>query len=403
VSDVPKVVYLDNSATTRLDPRVAAAMRPHLEESYGNPSSLHSMGREAREAVERARAEVAGLLHARPDEIVFTGSGTEANNLALLGAVEASGAVAPHVIASAIEHPSVLEVCACLRGRGADVTLLPVGSDGIADPADLARAMRPATVLVSIMTANNVVGTLQPVAELARVARSRGALFHTDAVQAAGKIPVDVSRDGPDLLSVSAHKLHGPKGVGALFVRAGVRLEPQIHGGGQERGLRSATENVAAIAGFGCAARLAAGSRGDEAARLVNLRDRMLDAIVAEVPGAYLIGHPHLRLPGHLCIGIAGAEPEAMKLLLALDEHGFAVSTGSACSSSHAGEPSHVLTAMGFDPVRARGSLRVSLGRFNTETEALAFVDALGRVATTLRPITTRGVRTERRDTCRTR
>ncbi|MDD5307643.1 MAG: cysteine desulfurase family protein [Deltaproteobacteria bacterium] len=400
---VRPLVYLDNSATTRLDPRVAEAMRPHLEDSYGNPSSLHAMGREARAAVEEARASVAGLVNARPREIVFTGSGTEANNLALLGAVGASGAVTPHMVASAFEHPSVLEPCARLRALGADVTLLPVGGDGIVEPGELARAMRPETVLVSIMTANNVVGTLQPIAELARVARSRGALFHTDAVQAAGRVPIEVSRDDVDLLSLSAHKLHGPKGVGALFVRTGVRIAPQVHGGGQEQGLRSATENVAGIAGFGRAAEIAAAARGEEAARLVNLRDRLLEAICGSVPGAYLIGHPHRRLPGHLCIGISGLEPEAMKLLLALDEQGFAVSTGSACSSSHASEPSHVLMAMGFDPVRARGSLRITLGRFNTDEEALAFADALRRVAATLRPITTRKIPSERTEPCRTR
>jgi cysteine desulfurase len=382
-----KRVYFDNSATTPLDPRVRKAMEPFLDAAFGNPSSLHRAGREAREAVDRARRQVANLLGADAREIVFTGSGTEADNLALFGAIEASGNGDCHVIVSAIEHPAVLETCRALRNRGVEVELLPVGAEGIVDPGVLDRAMRPTTRLVSVMAANNVMGTLQPIAELGRIVRRRGALFHTDAVQAAGKVPLDVKTLPVDLLSLSAHKLYGPKGVGALYVRSGVTLEPQIRGGGQEGGLRSATENVPGIVGLGQAAEIARAEMADDAARLVGLTDRLLDGILQAVPQAYLIGHRYRRLPGHLCLGFTGLEGEAIKLLLALDELGIAVSSGSACSAHHAGEPSHVLLAIGFDPVRARGSLRVSLGRFNTATEIDYFLEVLPEAVAALRPI----------------
>ena len=379
-------IYLDHSATTPLDPRVRAAMEPFLETIFGNPSSLHSEGREAREAVERARAQVAALLGAEPAEIIFTGSGTEADNLALLGAFPAEGA-SGHMVASAIEHPAVLETCRFLEQFGAEVTLLPVNSNGIVEPESLLRVLRPQTRVVSVMAANNVVGTLQPLTELARITKRQGTLFHTDAVQAAGKIPLDVNRLPADLVSLSAHKLHGPKGVGALYVRRGVRLHPIVFGGGQERGLRSATENVAGIVGFGVAAAIAREEMAAEASRLVGLRERLLSRLRETVPQAYLIGHPFKRLPGHLCLGFAGQEGEAIKLLLALDQAGVAVSSGSACSAHHAGEPSYILTAMGFDPIRARGSLRVTLGRFTTQEEVDRFLDILVRAVASLRSV----------------
>jgi len=379
-------IYFDHSATTPLDPRVRAAMEPFLETIFGNPSSLHSEGREARDAVEGARTQVAALLGAQPAEIIFTGSGTEADNLALLGAFRPEGAPG-HVIASAIEHPAVLETCRFLEQFRAEVTLLPVTRNGIVEPESLVRALRPQTRLVSVMAANNVVGTLQPLGELASIAKRHGALFHTDAVQAAGKIPLDVDRLPADLVSLSAHKLHGPKGVGALYVRQGVRLHPIVLGGGQERGLRSATENVAGIVGFGAAAAIAREEMAAEASRLVGLRDRLLSGLRETVPHAYLIGHPFKRLPGHLCLGFRGQEGEAIKLLLALDQAGVAVSSGSACSAHHAGEPSYILTAMGFDPIRARGSLRVTLGRFSTEFEVDQFLEILARAVASLRPV----------------
>jgi cysteine desulfurase len=386
---MPEQIYLDNAATTPLDPRVALAMRPWLGERFGNASSWHWAGRQANEAVEHARRQVADLLHAAPGEIAFTASGTEADNMALVGVAEALGERDCHVITSAIEHPAILETCRYLRRRGVEITYLPVGADGIVDPAALAGALRPNTRLVSIMAANNVVGTLQPIIELGRIAREHGALFHTDAVQAVGKLPLDVHTQPMDLLSLSAHKLHGPQGVGALYVRKGVRLEPLIHGGGQEGGLRSATHNVAGIVGLGQAAEIARAEMSGEAARLLHLRDRIIEAVTALIPNAYLIGHRFQRLPGHICLGFAGQEGEAITLLLALDEAKIAVSTGSACSLHHAAEPSYVLLAMGFDPIRARGSLRVTLGRFTTEAEVERLLQVLPQAVAALRPIVT--------------
>ncbi|ACM20877.1 nitrogen fixation iron-sulfur cluster assembly cysteine desulfurase NifS [Geotalea daltonii FRC-32] len=368
-------IYFDNSATTPLDPQVRQAMSPFLDAVYGNPSSMHREGLEARQAVEYARSQVAALLGANGDEIIFTASGTEASNLALWGTVQAQ--LGCHVITTTIEHPAVLQTCRALASAGIEVTRLPVGGDGIVDPAALAVALRPTTRLVSVMAANNVVGTLQPIAELALITRNHGAVFHCDAVQAVGKIPLDMGRLPVDLLSLSAHKFHGPKGVGALYIRKGVRLSPLIHGGGQEKGLRSATENVAGIVGLGAAAAIAANGMSAETARLVCLRDRLLDRLLQRIPQAYLIGHRYRRLPGHLCLGIDGREGETIKLLMALDDAGIAVSTGSACSASHGGEPSYILSAMGYDPLRARGSLRITLGRFNTEKEVDHFIDVI--------------------------
>ncbi len=385
-------IYFDNSATTPVDPDVARAMAPWIDELYGNPSSMHRTGREAREAVERARQQVAGLINAGPSEIVFTGSGTEADNLALVGLFEAASDIPFHMVTSSIEHPAILETCRYLERRGAEVTYLGVDAYGTVDPGELASALRPHTRLVSIMTANNVVGTIQPIVEMTRLTRKHGALFHTDAVQATGRIPLDVYAQSIDLLSLSAHKIYGPKGVGALFIRRDLKLEPLMHGGGQESGRRSATENVTGIVGFGAAAEIASTSMADESSRLVRLRDRLINAVTGKIPNAYLIGHPYCRLPGHVCLGFAGQEGEAIKLLLALDEEGIAVSSGSACSSRHAAEPSYVLQAMGFDPLRARGGLRVTLGRFNTDREVDKFLDILPRVVKAMRPITTRAV-----------
>ena len=379
-------VYLDHAATTPLDPRVRHAMAPYLDDVFGNPSSLHHEGRTAHEAVEAGRAEVAALIGARPDEVIFTGSGTEADNLAVLGALGSRPGPA-HVIVSAFEHPAVLEPCRLLERRGVEVTYLPVDAEGIVHPEALAAALRPTTRLVSVMAANNVVGTVQPIAELATLARQAGALFHTDAVQGAGKLPLDVRRLPIDLLSLSAHKIHGPKGIGALFVRGGVELAPLVLGGGQERGLRSATENVAGIIGFGQAALLARVEMGEESARLVRLRDRVASTIAEQIDNAYLIGHPYRRLPGHLCFGFSGQEADAIRLLFALDDAGIAVSSGSACSAHNAGEPSYVLTAMGFDTIRARGSLRVTMGRFTSDDDVERLLDALPRAAAALTSI----------------
>ena len=258
----------------------------------------------------------------------------------------------------------------------------------------LKAALTPKTRLVSVMAANNVVGTLQPLSELAQITKAQGALFHTDAVQAVGKIPLHADALPFDFLSLSAHKLHGPKGIGALYLRQGVKIEPLVHGGGQERGIRSATENVAAIAGLGKAAEIAGVEMSAEARKLVGLRDQLINGIQAEIPNAYLIGHRYKRLPGHICLGFAGQEGEAIHLMLALNEAGIAISTGSACSSHHAGQPSYILTAMGFDPIRARGSLRITLGRFNTAAEVETFLEVLPRLVAEMRPVTSRSFAT---------
>lgn len=383
-------IYFDNAATTPLDPRVRAAMQPYLDGDFGNPSSLHSEGRAARAAVEQARRHVAALVNAPENGVIFTASGTEANNLALRGVCAAARGKPIHVITSAIEHPAVRQVIRVLGRDGVATSVLRVSADGIVDPDELRAALRPETRLVSIMAANNVIGTLQPVRELAAVAHECGALFHTDAVQAAGHVPLALERDGIDLLSLSGHKLHGPKGVGALLARKRVSLEPLVFGGGQEHGLRSGTENVPGIIGLGEAARLCRADQAVESARLVGLREGLIEGVLASVPGAYLIGHRYRRLPGNACFGFAGQEGEGMRLLLALDEAGVAVSTGSACSAHKANEPSHVLRALGYDEFRARGALRITLGRFNTEAELEVFLEILRRAVGQLRPITGR-------------
>ena len=381
-------IYFDNSATTPVDPRVAEEMKPFLlGENYGNPSSLHTEGLLAHKAVEYSRMAVADLFGATADEVVFTASGTEADNMAILGVWEAFRGRPFHMITSAIEHPAILETCRYLERIGVAVTYIPVDHEGMISLDHLASAFRPETRLVSIMAANNVVGTIQPVREMARLTHENGAVFHTDAVQAAGKIPLTLHDDAIDLLSLSAHKLYGPKGVGALIIREGTGLEPLIHGGGQEKGRRSATENVAGIVGLGKAVSLAAEEMIKEEKRLNDLRDQMVEGVEESVKNAYLIGHRKRRLPGHVCLGLRQMEGEAMKMLLMLDEEGIAVSTGSACSAHHAGEPSYILTAMGFDPIQARGSLRITMGRFNTSDEVGIFLDMFPRIVRNLKPV----------------
>jgi cysteine desulfurase len=383
-------VYFDNSATTPIDPRVAEEMKRFiLGDNFGNPSSMHQEGLLAREAVEVSRKSVADLIGSTEGEVVFTGSGTEADNMAILGVRDAFSGKREgfHVITSAIEHPAILETCRYVERHGGEVTYLPVDHDGLVSPDSLASEIRPETHLVSIMAANNVVGTVQPVRELARIAHENGAIFHTDAVQAAGKIPIRIRDDEIDLLSMSAHKLYGPKGVGALIIREGTLCEPLIHGGGQERGKRSSTENVAGIVGFGKAAGLAKEEMVDEQRRLTALRKRLVEVVEDIIENAYLIGHREKRIPGHICLGLRQMEGEAIRLLFLLDEHGIAVSTGSACSAHHAGEPSHILTAMGFDPIQARGALRITLGRFNTSGEVDVFLDLFPRIVASLNTV----------------
>ena len=383
-------IYFDHSATTPLDPRAVEAMLPFYQAEFGNPSSLHWAGQQAKQGIDTGRSQVAELFHANPEEIFFTASGTESDNMVLKGIAALYKPQDCHIITSSFEHPAILETCKYLATLGYEISYLPVSPDGIVQPEALKAALRPNTRLVSVMAANNVVGTLQPVAELAEITRAHGALFHTDAVQAVGKIPLHVDGMAIDFLSLSAHKLHGPKGIGTLYIRKGVKIEPLVHGGGQEHGIRSATENVAAIAGLGKAAEIAGAEMASEAKRLVRLRDRIIDSIQAEIPNAYLIGHRIKRLPGHICLGFSGQEGEAIHLMLALNEVGIAISTGSACSSHHAGQPSYILTAMGFDPIRARGSLRITLGRFNTDAEVKTFLEALPRLVGELHPVTSR-------------
>jgi cysteine desulfurase len=383
-------IYFDHSATTPLDPRVVEAMLPFYGANFGNPSSLHWAGQQAKQAIDNARAQVANLFHASPDEIIFTASGTEADNMALLGVATQYKPQDCHIITSSFEHPAILETCKYLEKLGYLISYLPVMSDGIVDPESLNKALRPNTRLVSVMAANNVVGTLQPIAELAKITKAHGVLFHTDAVQAVGKIPFRMDTMPVDMFSLSAHKLHGPKGIGALYIRRGFTIVPLIHGGGQERGLRSATENVAGIVGLGEAASIASVEMSAEARRLVSLRDRIVSEIQNKISNAYLIGHPYKRLPGHICLGFAGQEGEAIHLMLALNEEGIAISTGSACSSHNAGQPSYILMAMGMDAVRARGSLRITLGRFNTDLEADILIEALSRLVVNLNTITSR-------------
>ncbi len=356
-------VYLDHNATTPVAPEVFEAMVPFLTEDFGNASSIHSTGQRARAGVEQARTQVAAFLGARDKEIVFTSGGTEADNLAIRGVVAASERPRKHVITSVVEHHAVLHTCQALESEGVAVTYLPVDPVGLIDPEQVRAAITPDTVLITIMYANNELGTVQPIAEMARIARERGIPFHTDAVQAVGKIPVKVTELGVDLLSLSAHKFYGPKGAGALYLRRGVQLKPLFFGGHHERDRRAGTENVPGIVGLGAAAELARADLDSERARLAALRDALEERILARVPYAGVNGDRQRRTPNTTNIHFDFVEGEP--LVIALDLKGVACSTGAACSSG-AVEPSHVLTAIGLPPERARASLRFSLGRVTT-------------------------------------
>jgi cysteine desulfurase len=361
-----KRIYLDHNATTPIRPEVLAAMLPYLTEEYGNASSIHAFGQNARGAVEQARSQVAALFGARAVDIMFTSGGTESNNQAILGAVAAAPGKTKHLITSAIEHVAVLDTCRALTNQGVELTILPVSRDGLVKPEDVRRAIRPDTVLISIMLANNEIGTIQPVAEIAKIAAEKGIVFHTDAVQAAGKIPIDVKQLGVDLLSISSHKFSGTKGVGALYVRKGVRLEPLMHGGHSERDRRPGTEDVAAIAGMGKAAELAREGLRDDSERLRGQRDRLERGLLDRVPHAWVNGARAPRVPNTTNMTFPFIEGEAM--VIALDLKGLACSTGAACSSG-AVEPSHVLLALGLAPEDARATLRLSLGHQTTDDE----------------------------------
>jgi cysteine desulfurase len=358
-------IYLDNAATTALRPEVADAMGAVLSTGGFNPSSLHAEGRRARAVLDEARDRIAALLGAKRTEIIFTASGTEADNQALFGVAHAAPRPA-HLIVSAIEHHAVLAAAERLRAEGIDVTVLPVGSDGCVDPATLADALQPHTVLVSIMYANNEIGTVQPITKLARVAHDRGILFHTDAVQAPSWLPVDARELGADLLSLSAHKFGGPKGVGLLYARSGVALVPIVHGGGQEFGRRSGTENVAGAVGMACALELAAAERAESSRRVAGLRDRLEAGIRSVIADVRVNGADAPRLANNLNVSFAGIESAA--LLIGLDLSGVAVSAGSACTSGVL-EPSHVLAALALEPHWQTGAIRFSLGMATTSAE----------------------------------
>jgi len=368
-------VYLDFNATTPVEPEVLDAMLPYFSAQFGNASSIHTFGQKARAAVETAREQVAGLIGARPQEIVFTSGGTESDNHAIFGIVSssltstnssASLAPRPHVITSFVEHEAVLNACQALETRGVNVTYLSVDRDGLIDLENLQRALRPETVLITIMHANNELGTIQPLEQIGRIAKEVDVYFHTDAVQSAGKIPIDVNRMQLDLLSISGHKLYAPKGIGALYIRGGTRLRQLLYGGHHQRGMRPGTENVAGIVGLGKAAEIARNSLATDAKRLSALRDQLEHGLLNRVPDSRVNGGHAPRTPNTANLVFPGVEGEA--LLIALDLKGLACSTGAACSSG-AVEPSHVLTAIGLPGEEARASLRFSLGRHTTQTE----------------------------------
>jgi cysteine desulfurase len=382
------MIYLDHNATTPVDARVLEAMLPYFGGQFGNASSIHSAGQQARGAVDRARESVAALLGASPAEIVFTGGGTEADNLALLGLVAAIPSRAgKHVITTAIEHHAVLNACQELERRGIEVTYVRTGWDGVVDPGDIRRAITPETILIGVMHANNEIGTIQPVEEIGRIAAEADVYFHCDAVQSAGKLPVDVNQIGADLLAISAHKIYGPKGVGALYVRAGTPLEPLLFGGHHERDRRPGTENVPGIVGLGKAAELARMHLDQEAQRIAALRDRLETALLDSIPRARVNGNRVRRVSNTSNITFDGAGGEA--LLIALDLQEVACSTGAACSSGSV-EPSHVLTAIGLSDHEARSTLRFSLGRGTTSEEIDAVIQVIPRVVERIRALSPR-------------
>jgi len=377
-------VYLDHNATTPIHPDVLAAMLPYLHDVFGNPSSIHRFGREARQAVDEAREKVARLIGAKPAEIIFTSGGTEADNLAIKGVALARERKGKHIITSVIEQHAVLVPCQYLEKRGFEVSFLPVDHSGLLDPDDVKRAITDKTILISIMHANHEVGTIEPLEEIGKLAMERDIPFHTDAIQSVGKVPIDVGALGVNLLSLSAHKLYGPKGVGALYIRKGTKILPQVYGGHQELNFRAGTENVAGIVGLGKAAEISLHKVQVEGKRICRLRDMLWEMIKERVGSVRLNGHPTRRLPNTLNVSFDLVEGES--LVINLDLKGIAVSTGSACTSGSL-EPSHVLLAMGLSPTVAKGSVRFSLGTENTQEEMEYTANVLEEVVRRLRSI----------------
>ncbi len=376
-----RVIYLDHAATTALDPRVLDVMLPYFTSEYGNASSIYTLGRHAMQAIDAAREQVAEVIGSRPTEVTFTGGGSESDNLAIKGLAYTAQKKGNHLITSSIEHHAVLHTCQYLERFGFKTTYLPVDRYGRVDPDDVARAMTGETILVSIMYANNEVGTIEPVAEIGKLCRARKIPFHVDAVQAGGALPIDVVALNADMLSLSAHKFYGPKGVGMLYTRQGVRLLPQMQGGSQERGKRAGTENVAGIVGAATALRLAYEDLPWVTPRLTAMRDRLISGILA-IPGSHLTGHPGERLPNNASFIFDGVEGES--ILLSLDMLGIAASTGSACTSGSV-DPSHVLLAMGYSPEQARGTLRLTLGKDNTDADVDSVLAALPGIVEKIR------------------
>lgn len=375
-------VYLDNAATTALSPKVLEQMMPYLTTIYGNPSSPHSFGQEARKGVDHARDQVAKALNALPEEIIFTGCGTESDNTVLFGVAERYAKKGNHIITTNVEHHAILHTCEALEKRGVEVTYLPVDENGMVTGEQVANAITDKTILVSIMFANNEVGTIMPIAEIGKVCRERGVLFHTDAVQAVGHVPIDVKAMNIDMLSLSAHKFHGPKGVGALYMKKGIRLPSYVMGGTQERNRRAGTENVAGIVGLGAAIALATQTLEESAARMTRLRDKLIAGIAQRIPEVKLNGHPTMRLPNNVNYSIKYIEGES--ILLMLDMNGIAASSGSACTSGSL-DPSHVLLALGLSHEVAHGSVRLTLSDETTEEDIDYVLDVLPKVAERLR------------------
>lgn len=379
-----KIIYLDHAATTPTDNRVVEAMLPYFVENFGNPSSVHSFSRKAKDAVTKARENVATMIGAKPEEVVFTSGGTESDNMAVKGVVYAGRDKGNHVITSKIEHHAVLESCRFLERQGFSVTYLPVDKYGIVDPDEVKNAITDKTILISVMHANNEIGTVQPIREIGRIAEEKGVFFHTDAVQTLGHVPINVDDLNVDLLSASAHKLYGPKGVGMLYIRNGVRMHSFMHGGEQEKGRRASTHNVPGIVGFGKAVELAGEEMKNEMEHMRPLRDFLIKGILAKINGSFLNGHPEMRLPNNVNISIPDAEGESM--LMNLDRSGIACSTGAACAASSI-EVSHVLMAIGIPPDVAQGSLRFTLGRSTTKDDIEYVLEVLPGIVDSLRAV----------------
>ena len=379
-----KKIYLDYAATTPVDPRVVKAMLPYFSEKFGNTMSLHSFGQEAKEALEESRGVIADLMGAKPQEIIFTSSATESNNLALKGIALANKDKGKHIIISSIEHPCIMESARWLEEQGFKVTRLKVDKYGLVSPDDVKKAIKKDTILISIMHANNEIGTIEPIEEIGKICREKGIYFHTDAAQSFGKIPIDVNKMNIDLMTVSSHKMYGPKGAAALFIRKGTKIEPLIHGGGHESGLRSSTINVPGIVGFAKACQICQKEMKKEARREIKLRDKLINGVLKKIEGSHLNGEPKERLPNNINFSFPGIEGES--LIIQLDFLGIAASTGSACSSEKL-EPSHVLLAIGLKPEQAHGSLRLSLGRWTKEKDINYVLEVLTKVVKRLREI----------------